>query len=84
MRAECDRISSQSNNDRDRRGCPFAGHCRGRWPGDDHLDGQVDKFLDQLRKPLSLAIGVAVLHGHILVFDPAEIAQAGFESRNEG
>jgi hypothetical protein len=50
----------------------------------DAPDGQADKFINQFRKPFSLALGVTVLHGHILVFDPAERTQAVFESLNEG
>jgi hypothetical protein len=83
-KAECERISAQGNHDRDRRGRLLGGYRRRRRPGDDHIDGKADKLINQVRKTFSITLGVAVLHGHILVFDPAESAQAVFESLNEG
>jgi hypothetical protein len=44
----------------------------------------ASQFGSQVRKPFRLTLRIAVLKGDILAFDPAEVAQTGFKSLDEG
>jgi hypothetical protein len=80
--ADCARICSDDEDDRDRFGCGLGGERRrrGAYAGDHvHLAG--DKIGCQRRKTRVVALRPAILGGHVPPFDKAALVEAAPSGR---